>query len=149
MCGSPSVRKNDRSSMSGAPTDDALLPNLLTCGLFEYEPVLLQPTETAQARHKREPLWCDQDGCKYKTYKISNLNRHRRSMHGSKVFKCPVEGCNQAYGDESELKRHNQKKHQDRAPTERIQCPLCDKSFARNDGYTRHCNRQHTGNYIQ
>lgn len=81
-----------------------------------------------------KPHRCDQ--CDKCFSKVSTLSRHRMIHSGKKPYVCDIDGCQQAYRDSIDLKRHKFSVH--KIYTKKHICPICDQIFPERKLLTKH-----------
>lgn len=81
-----------------------------------------------------KPYKCEQ--CEKCFGKSSSLYRHLNIHSGKKPYVCPIEGCDKAYRDSIDLKRHKFSAHN--IYTKKHICPICAKVFPERKLLTKH-----------
>lgn len=79
--------------------------------------------------------------CKKSFFKNGALRRHILIHTGQKPFTCDQAGCNQAYRDSIDLKRHKFSAHN--IYTKKHHCPICSKIFSEKKLLTKHTSTVH------
>ena len=76
---------------------------------YNYKGNLIQNMENIDHNF----LYCDQDGCNYKSKLKSNLKKHKANVHdiGVTWFYCDQDNCNYKCKRKSDLKQHKKNIH--------------------------------------
>ncbi|XP_029899123.1 transcription factor IIIA [Aquila chrysaetos chrysaetos] len=81
-------------------------------------------------RHTGErPYVCHYEGCGKGFTRDFHRARHLLTHTGEKPFECTADGCNQKFGTKSNLKKHIERKHQNRQKQYVCDFEGCNKSF--------------------
>ena len=91
------------------------------------------PPKRAAKRRGRRSKKCDQCGHKAKT--VGDLDKHKKYVHGPKVYPCPVSGCSFTTKYPNNIRHHTNSAHSQVRP---FKCDECSKSFKRKNQLETH-----------
>jgi hypothetical protein len=109
----------------------------------EEEAVTNNPEQNnvAQQKTRKNPRTCAE--CSKSFKKKDHYDRHLRIHTNERPFICEKKGCDKAYKEKKELKRHALAKH---TKERSFQCELCQKSFPQNRNLQSHIKLKHETN---